>query len=103
MGETKKYLEALFNQHKISTTNKQALFNEFISNEENVVCVKIIQENQKRMLDKWKLKNRVDDIIQHSLLLPNGTVNKQYSFKLDFLKLGWNDIIYYELIGLDDK
>ncbi len=102
MGETKKYLEALFNQHKISTTNKQALFNEFISNEENVVCVKIIQENQKRMLDKWKLKNRVDDIIQHSLLLPNGTVNKQYSFKLDFLKIGWGDIIYSEFIGLDD-
>jgi len=48
------------------------------------------------------LKNRIEDIMSQAVSLPNGTVNKEYQAKLDFIKFGWSDIIYSEIIGLEE-
>ncbi|WP_316633318.1 PP2C family serine/threonine-protein phosphatase, partial [uncultured Flavobacterium sp.] len=34
--------------------------------------------------------------------IPNGTVNKKYLAKIDFNTLGWNDIISFEIKGLEN-
>lgn len=103
MEETKKYLQAFLSQNKIEVpTSKHSLFDDFIANETNIESVKIIKENQQMIMANWMLKTRIDDIIQQSVLLPNGTVNKNYESKIDFIKLGWNDIIYSEIKNLDD-
>jgi hypothetical protein len=103
MEETKKYIQAFLSQNKIEVaTSKLSLFDDFISNETNINSVKIIQENQKMIMANWKLKTRIDDIISQQILLPNGTVNKKYEAKIDFIKLGWNDIIYSEIQNLED-
>lgn len=103
MEETKKYLQAFLSQNKIDISkSKHTLFNDFINNETNITAVKIIKENQQKIMANWVLKTRIDDIIQQSVLLPNGTVNKNYESKIDFIKLGWNDIIYSEIKNLDD-
>lgn len=104
MVETKKYIQAFLSQHKIEiSSSKLLLFDDFISNEENINSVKIIQENQKMIMANWKLKTRIDDILLQPVSLPNGTVNKKYETKLDFIKLGWNDVIYSEIKDLDDS
>jgi serine/threonine protein phosphatase PrpC len=104
MEETKKYIQAFLSQNKIEVSpKKMSLFDDFISNVENINLVKIIQENQKTIMANWKLKTRVDDIISQSVSLPNGTVNKKYEAKLDFIKLGWNDVIYSEIKELENS
>ena len=104
MEETKKYIQAFLSQNKIEVSpSKLSLFDDFIAKEENINSVKIIQENQKMIMANWKLKTRIDDILLQPVSLPNGTVNKKYETKLDFIKLGWNDVIYSEIKDLDDS
>ncbi len=103
MEESKNYIQALLSQNKIEiTANKLTLFDDFATNENNIYSVKVIQENQKLIMANWKLKTRIDDIISQQVLLPNGTVNKKYEAKVDFIKLGWNDVIYSEINGLNE-
>jgi serine/threonine protein phosphatase PrpC len=103
MEETKKYIQALLSQNKIEvTSSKLSLFDDFIANEENINSVKIILENQKMIMANWKLKTRIDDILLQAVSLPNGTVNKKYESKIDFISIGWNDVIYSEIIGLEE-
>jgi hypothetical protein len=103
MEETKRYLQSFLSQHKIDiSSGKLALFNEFIANEKNVSAVKIIQENQKMIMQNWILKNRIDDILTQTISIPNGTVNKKYQTKIDFNTLGWNDIVSFEIKGLEN-
>ena len=103
MEETKKYIQAFLSQNKIEVPqSKLSLFDDFAIDENNINSVKIIQENQKMIMANWKLKTRIDDIISQQVLLPNGTVNKKYETKVDFIKLGWNDVIYSEIQGLEE-
>ena len=104
MEETKKYIQAFLSQNKIEVPpNKLSLFDEFIANETNINSVRIIQENQKMIMANWTLKNRIDDIVMQSLTLPNGTVGKKYESRIDFIELGWNDVIYSEIKDLEDS
>lgn len=104
MEETKKYIQAFLSQNKIEVPpNKLSLFDEFIANETNINSVRIIQENQKMIMANWTLKNRIDDIVMQSLKLPNGTVGKKYESRIDFIELGWNDVIYSEIKDLEDS
>ena len=103
MEESKKYIKALLFQNKIEIpSSKLTLFDDFISNEMNLNSVKIIQENQKMIMANWTLKTRIEDIILQSVTLPNGTVNKKYETKFDFIQLSWKDIIFSEIKGLED-
>lgn len=103
MEDTKKYIQAFLSQNKIEVaSNKLSLFEDFIANEMNINSVKLIQENQKMIMANWTLKNRIDDIILQTVLLPNGTVNKKYESKLDYIKLGWNDVVFSEIKGLEE-
>lgn len=103
MEETKRYLQSFLSQNKIDIPkSKYSLFDDFVNNETNSTAVKIIKENQQMIMDNWKLKNRIDDIMHQSVFLPNGTVNKIYESKIDFIKLGWNDIVSYEFQNLED-
>ncbi len=103
MDETKKYIQAFLSQNKIEVSaKKHSLFDDFVSNEECIKAVETIQENQKLIMKNWKLKTDIDDIISQQVLLPNATVNKKYEAKIDFVKLGWNDIVYSEIKDLEE-
>lgn len=103
MEETKRYLESFLFQNKIEIPkSKQSLFEDFISNETNITAVKLIKEKQQMIMQNWNLKNRIDDIMHQSVFLPNGTVNKPYEAKIDFIQLGWDDIISYEIQNLEE-
>ncbi|CAD0006876.1 PP2C family serine/threonine-protein phosphatase [Flavobacterium chungangense] len=103
MKEVKRYIQSFLSQHKIDIcSDKAALFDEFISDEKNIIAVKIIQENQKMIMQNWILKNRVDDILTQTVSIPNGIVNIKYQAKIDFNTLGWNDFISFEINGLEN-
>ena len=103
MEDTKRYIQSFLSQKKIDiSSGKTALFDAFIANEKNVNAVKIIQENQKMIMQNWILKNRIDDILTQTVSIPNGTVNKKYQAKIDFNALGWNDFISFEIKGLEN-
>ena len=104
MEDAKKYIQAFLSQNKIEVPpSKLSIFDTFVCNESNIELVKIIQENQKLIMAGWKLQTQIDDIISQQVILPNGTVNKKYESKIDFIKLGWNDIIYSEIKDLEDS
>ncbi|WP_289665244.1 PP2C family serine/threonine-protein phosphatase [Flavobacterium panacagri] len=103
MEETKRYLQSFLFQNKIDIPrSKQSLFEDFIANETNITAVKIIKEKQQIIMQNWELINRIDDITNRSVFLPNGTVNKAYEAKIDFIQLGWNDIVSYEIQNLEN-
>jgi Protein phosphatase 2C len=103
MEETKRYIQSFLSQKKIDiSSGKAALLEEFASNEKNVDAVRIIQENQKMIMQNWILKNRIDDILTQTVSIPNGTVNKKYLAKIDFNALGWNDFVSFEIKGLEN-
>lgn len=104
MEATKNYIQAFFTQRKIEISgNKASLFEDFINCEKSINSVRLIQENQESIMANWKLKTRINDIISQQMSLPNGTVNKQYEAKIDFLNLGWNDLIFSEIQGLENS
>lgn len=103
MSDIKLYIQTLFNAKGITIASKRAaMFDAFLSDEENCRAVNQILENQKMLTNKWILKNRIADIQQQAVSIPNATVGKRYEAKLDFIKLGWNDIIYSEVIGAEE-
>lgn len=100
MREAKSYIQTLFSGKGITiASNRTSLFNAFIADEENNKAVHQILENQQMLTDKWKLKNRIADIQQQPVSIPNGTVGKRYEANLEFIKLGWNDIVFSEFEG----
>lgn len=103
MEETKKYIAALLTQNNIDFSSKgDDVFDDFISEGNNINAVKVIKENQESIMRNWKIKTRIQDIIKQTVSLPNATVNKNYHAKLDFSKLGWNDIIVSDIENLED-
>jgi hypothetical protein len=100
--DAKKYIQALFAQRKIVIDpRRSALFDNFVTNEANRGAVQQILENQKMMMEKWALQNKIHDILDKPLLIPNATVGKPYEALVDFIKLGINDLVYTQFDGLE--
>jgi hypothetical protein len=101
MSETKQYIQSLLAQRNITIIKtREAIFEEFTRDESNILAVKQIQENQKMMLDNWILRNRISDIIDTQIVIPNATVGKPYLAIVDFTKLGLNDLSYTDFESL---
>src|SRR5688572_17380669 len=102
MIDPKQYIKSLLNFKGVPVAaNRTALFEKFVSDEIILQAASQIIENQKMLTEKWRLKNRIADIQQQPVSIPNGTVGKAYQAKIDFVNLKWNDIIFSELEGLD--
>lgn len=103
MSETKQYIQSLLTgKGAVIEPNRNNLFEAFSNDAELGEAVNKIFEYQNIIMDKWKLKNRVEDIILQQLLLPNATVGKQYDAVIDFQKLGWDDIVSFDVEGLEE-
>jgi len=103
MAEAKKIIQILFEGNNISVPQKRAaLLDEFLKNEQNLKAINAIIENQELLMDKWKLENRIADIIQQSVRILNGTVGKPYETRFNIDKFNWNDIGQFQFEGLDE-
>lgn len=103
MSDTKKYILSLLDKNNFPVTGRKVgLFEAFAAAEENVLGVKKILEIENRIMIKWKITARVNEIIDTQIVIPNATVNKPYEAKIDLLKAGLNDIVLTEFQDLSE-
>lgn len=103
MTLTKQYIQSLFASRQISIPEKRTLhFEAFISAEENCSLVQQILHNQQLLMDKWTLLNRITEIQEQPLMIPNATVGKAYETLIDRGRLQWEDMETLVFSGLED-
>ena len=103
MTEVKTYIKSLFSAKGVEiSSNRQSLFDDFVERNESKDAVKNIVENQNSLMDNWKIKNQIADILSQQIVIPNGTIGKPYIGKIDFEKLKMTDFISREFEGLEE-
>lgn len=101
--DTKTYISNLFKaKNIIVSSNKNQAFEEYIQSSICIEAVKIILENQNIIMDNWNLKNRILDITNQQIVIPNATIGKKYEAKIDFKALKFDDLIFVQLVGLEE-
>ena len=103
MSDVKEQLTRLFKSNNITVpANRMDALNAFLKDEQNVNAIKAVTQNQEMLMAKWRLQERVADVMQKPVKILNATVGKPYETKFDFNKFGWKDIKAYEFIGLEE-
>lgn len=103
MLEINPYLKHLIGFDDLKNNSKKLAFiNEFFADKNISDATKIILENQKLIMDKWTIKNRVNDIVIQQFNIPNATINKDYETRIDFQQLNWLDLTFFEIEGLSE-
>ncbi|MEJ7672984.1 MAG: protein phosphatase 2C domain-containing protein [Chitinophagaceae bacterium] len=103
MDDVKQVVNKLFESNNIKIpANKKELFNKFLASEENINALNIISQNQDSVMARWKVEERIADIVQQPIRMLNATVGKSYETKFDFDKNNWKDISEYEFQGLEE-
>lgn len=101
--DTKTYISNLFKAKNLNvSSNKASAFEEFVQSSICEDAVKIIIENQNIIMGNWNLKNRILDIKNQQVVIPNATIGKKYQAKIDFEVLKLDDLIYDNFEGLEE-
>jgi serine/threonine protein phosphatase PrpC len=103
MNDVKEFVTKIFKNNNITIpANRKDLFEKFLQDEQNIAAINEIIENQNRLMVKWKVQDRIADIVQKPIRILNATVGKPYETTFDFEKFGWKDITSYEFNGLEE-
>lgn len=103
MSQTKLYIQKLLSGNQVAITQKnEELFKEFIEDNAITTAANLIIENQKKIMEKWKIKESIYNILQAALQIPNGTVDKLYAYHFDFTNAYSDEIIFFEIVGLEE-
>lgn len=82
--------------------NRMSLVDKFLEDEQNIATLDLIFQNQNIIMAKWKLEERIADIIQQPIRILNATFGKPYETKFDFNKFNWKDITSFKFEGLEE-
>ncbi len=103
MDDVREVVRKLFKSYNIKVpANRIDLFNKFLADEQNVNAIGLINKNQQSVMARWKVEERIADIIQQPVRILNATVGKSYETKFDFKKFDWKDITDYKFEGLEE-
>ncbi len=103
MDDVKQVVDKLFKSYNIKIpANKKDLYNKFLADEQNINAIDLINKNQQGVMARWKVEDRIADIIQQPVRLLNATVGKSYETKFDFNKFDWKDVSEYKFEGLEE-
>jgi serine/threonine protein phosphatase PrpC len=103
MSDVKQLITQLFKSNNINVPAKRMnLFDKFLQDEQNIAAINTITQNQDWLMTKWKMKDRIAEIMQQPVRILNASVGKSYEAKFDFEKFGWKDITAYEFTGLEE-
>ena len=104
MSKIKNYIQKLFEANNLKIDQKrESLFETFSLENENQDLVKNIIENQKQIMNKWELLNKINDIKDANVFIPNAKIGVAYTALIDFSQNGFHEIIASHFDGLDDK
>jgi serine/threonine protein phosphatase PrpC len=103
MSDARQLLVQLLKDNQISlAAERQPLLDAFLQEEPVQTAINTILQQQHLLMVKWKLQERIAAIVQQPVRIPNATVGKPYEARLDFEKLGWNDLTEYSVQGLEE-
>jgi len=98
MVEAKSYISLLFkNKGIVIPSERQILFDEFVNDTSSADLVEKIIDNQKNLMKNWGIINRVFDIKNQSIVIPNGRVGESYQAKIDLEKLNLTDLSFVDM------
>ena len=99
--QSKEYIELLFKKYGVTVpSNLINVFNDFADEPSSIESVNFILDKQMQILNNWKIKNRIIDITKQQIILPNASIDKPYSTKLDIEKHNLQDVIISDIQGL---
>lgn len=97
MKKPHEYIEALLTHKWEPVPGRQRpLFDAFVEEEHIRQAVEQIYHSQTIIVESWKERSLIDDILQKHIVLPNGKVNKPYQFRFDKDALGLQELGDYE-------
>lgn len=103
MNDIKEAVTKLFKSNDINIAdNRKDLFESFLQEEQNRATIDLITQNQDELMAKWKLKERIAEIVTHPVRILNASVGKSYEARFDLEKFGWNDITSFHFEGLQE-
>ncbi|MGZ5134902.1 MAG: PP2C family serine/threonine-protein phosphatase [Flavitalea sp.] len=103
MSDVKKLVTQIFKNHNIKVpADRMDLFDEFLQDGQNIDTINTIIDNQNLLMGKWKLEDRIADIMRQPIRILNASVGKSYEAKFDFEQFGWKDITAFEFQGLEN-
>ncbi len=98
------YITKILANENISFSDKNKIvLEDFVADEDNISSMQIIIGQQEELKTRIMSKLRIFEIQNQHIQIPNATFGKEYNVKLDFVKLGLNDIVLTEFEGLEDK
>lgn len=102
MSDVKQLVSQLFKNNNIDVpANRRGLFEKFLQDKQNILTINVIIQHQNELMAKWKLEERIADIIAQPVRILNATVGKPYEAKFDFEKFNWKDITSFRFEGLE--
>lgn len=103
MNPKTKYInKILINKGFNTSTISSDLLDEFTENPEINNAIDIILNSQDFIMKKWEIRTRIIDFTNETIIVPNGTINKEYSFTFDKALLKSKKITQIEIEGLDE-
>jgi serine/threonine protein phosphatase PrpC len=91
------FVEALLRHKGLPVSDSQrALFELFLAEAQIEQAVQMIIKTQKDIVESWKERSFIDDILQKHIILPNARVNKPYTFTFDPLAIGLQEMGEFE-------
>ena len=101
--DRKEYIEQLLKKRGVVVpSNLIDVFNKFVDEASSIESVNIILNKQMEILNSWKIKNRIIDITNQQIILPNASIDKLYQVKFDIEKNNLQDIVIKDIQGLTE-
>ncbi len=103
MNETGTYVLKLLEAHRIpfDETQKEG-FDAFAQRPDIAEAYQQIRKLQEEMIEKWRISERIDQVLQKQIYIPNATAGKPYSAALSLHQLDLDFITHFEIEGLAD-
>ena len=98
---SEQFIRELFDWRGLPVAGREALFERFLHDDNTRRLAKQLMTDQQILMDKWRWKNRIADIQQQALSIPNGTVGKPYETRINTGASGWEDVTITGIEGLE--
>ncbi|TPN82145.1 PP2C family serine/threonine-protein phosphatase [Aquimarina algicola] len=102
MNREKNYVTELLSKQGINVSKNEQLLDAFVSDDEIQDSIISIKKLQKRIMEKWKIKTRVLDFKNTSIIIPNGTEGFDYNHNFDSQFFIEKEVISYAFKGLEE-
>jgi serine/threonine protein phosphatase PrpC len=102
MNEIKELLTTLLKSNNITVLpERRAFVDRFLQDEKNNNMMKEIVQKTNKLMENWKLEERIRNVMEQSLRIPNGTVGKGYEAPFDVAQSSLKDVVDFEWRGLE--